>query len=180
MTPYINPLGFIHRQTPKGIRFLLTDPGDSRNLQIGTPVTITQPSSDGRSLAKIRGEIASVGYVTATFTIADTLLDEGWPQNEETIREKTPVYLAKENSFEPDLSRMLTAEQAERIREIARKYTDVCAVAARERSSNHKLASGRCCASISGSKLNGEDACGKVKVPQKSAALHRRGACQRH
>ena len=125
MTPYINPLGFIHRQTPKGIRFLLTDPGDSRNLQIGTPVTITQPSSDGRSLAKIRGEIASVGYGTATFTIADTLLDEGWPQNEETIREKTPVYLAKENSFEPDLSRMLTAEQAERIREIARKYTDI-------------------------------------------------------
>ena len=125
MKPYINPLGFIHRLTLGGIRFLLTDPGDSRNLKVGTPVTITQPSSDGLSLAKIRGEIISVGYVTATLTITETILDEGWPQNEETIREKTPVYLAKENSFEPDPSRMLTAEQAERITEISRKYNDI-------------------------------------------------------
>ncbi len=125
MTPYINPLGFIHRRTLERIRFLLTDPGDSRNLKVGTPVTITQPSSDGLSLAKIRGEIISVGYVTATFTIAETVLDERWPQNEETIRPKTPVYLARENSFEPNSSRMLTAEQAERIREIARKYIDI-------------------------------------------------------
>ena len=125
MTPYINPLGFIHGQTRKGIRFLLTDPGDSRNLKVGAPITITQPSSDGRSLAKIRGQIISVGYVTATFTIAETLLDQGWPQDEQTIRPKTPVYLAMENSFDPDPSRMLTAEQAERLREISRKYNDI-------------------------------------------------------
>ena len=88
MKPYINPLGFIHRLTLEGIRFLLTDPGDSRNLKVGTPVTITQPSRDGLSLAKIRGEIISVGYVTATLTITETILDEGWPQNEETIRDR--------------------------------------------------------------------------------------------
>ena len=125
MTPYINPLGFIDKRTPRGVRFLLTNPDDSRTLKVGTPVTISQLSSDGLSLAKIRGEIISVGYVTATFTIAETVLDEGWPQNEETIRPKTPVYLAKEHSFEPDPGRMLTAEQAERITEIARKYINI-------------------------------------------------------
>ena len=125
MTPYINPLGFIDKRTPRGVRFLLTNPDDSRTLKVGTPVTISQLSSDGLSLAKIRGEIISVGYVTATFTIAETVLDEGWPQNEETIRPKTPVYLAKEHSFEPDPGRMLTAEQTERITEIARKYINI-------------------------------------------------------
>ena len=116
MTPYINPLGFIDQRTRRGVRFLLTNPADSLTLKVGIPVTISQPSNDGLALAKIRGELVAVGYVTATFTIAETLLDERWPQNEETIREKTPVYLAKENSFEPDPSRMLTAEQVERLR----------------------------------------------------------------
>ena len=125
MKPYINPLGFIHRLTLEGIRFLLTDPGDSRNLKVGTPVTITQPCNDGRALARTRGEIVAVGYVTATFTIAETLLDAEWPQNEETIRERTPVYLAKENSFEQDPSRMLTVEQTERLRELSNEYTNI-------------------------------------------------------
>ena len=35
MTPYINPLRFIHRRTPKGIRFLLTDPSDSTTTHTG-------------------------------------------------------------------------------------------------------------------------------------------------
>ena len=125
MTPYINPLGFIDKRTPRGVRFLLTNPDDSRTLKVGTPVTISQLSNDGLVPAKIRGEIVAIGYLTATFTIEETLLDERWPQNEETIREKTPVYLAKENSFEPDASRMLTTEQVERLRDLSRQYTDI-------------------------------------------------------
>ena len=125
MTPYINPLGFIDRRTQNGVRFLLTDPGDARTLKSGIPVTVTQPSSDGLALAKIRGEIVAVGYVTATFTIVETILDPAWPHNEETVREKTPVYLAKENSFESDPSRMLTSEQAERIRDLSREYNNI-------------------------------------------------------
>ena len=125
MTPYINPLGFIDKLTTRGVRFLLTNPDDSHTLQIATPVTVSQPSEDALSFARTRGEIVAVGYVTATFAIAETILDPHWPQNEEAIREKTPVYLAKENSFEPDPSRMLTAEQAERIGEIARRYHDI-------------------------------------------------------
>ena len=41
------------------------------------------------------------------------------------MREKTPVYLAKENSFEPDPSRTLTAEQMERLRHLSRQYRDI-------------------------------------------------------
>ena len=125
MTPYINPLGFIDQRTPKGVRFLFTNPDDSRTLKVGTPVTISQPSNDGLALARIRGEIVAIGYLTATFTITETLLDESWPQSEETARDKAPVYLAKENSFEPDPSRMLTVEQVERLRDLSRQYTDI-------------------------------------------------------
>ena len=125
MTPYINPLGFIDKRTQRGVRFLLTNPDESLTLRIATPVTVSQPCNDGRALARTRGEIVAVGYVTATFTIAETLLDAEWPQNEETIRERTPVYLAKENSFEQDPSRMLTVEQTERLRELSNEYTNI-------------------------------------------------------
>ncbi len=125
MTPYINPLGFIDKRTRRGVRFLLTNPDESPTLRVPTPVTVSQPSNDGRAFARTRGEIVGVGYVTATFTIAETLLDAEWPQNEETIRERTPVYLAKQNSFEPDPSRMLTTEQVERLRDLSRQYTDI-------------------------------------------------------
>ena len=125
MTPYINPLGFIDQRTRRGVRFLLTNPADSLTLKVGIPVTISQPSNDGLALARIRGEIVAIGYLTATFTITETILDESWPQSEETARDKAPVYLAKENSFEPDPSRMLTAEQVERLRDLSREYTDI-------------------------------------------------------
>ena len=125
MTPYINPLGFIDQRTRRGVRFMLTNPDDSRTLEVGTSVTLSQPSNDGLALAKIRGEIVAVGYVTATFTIAEAILDANWTQNEETIREKTPVYLAKENSFEPDPSRMLTTEQVEKLRHLSHQYNNI-------------------------------------------------------
>ena len=132
MTPYINPLGFIDKRTPKGVRFLLTNPDDSQTLRVDTAVTVSQTSNDGLAIARMRGEIIAVGYVTATFTIAETLLDADWPQNEETIREKTPVYLAKENSFEPDPSRMLTTEQVEKLRHLSHQYTNIIRNAPRE------------------------------------------------
>ena len=125
MPPYINPLGFIDRRTQRGVRFLLTDPDDARILKSGTPVTITQPSSERLALAKIRGEIVAVGYVTATFTIVETVLDPEWPESEETVRKKTPVYLARKESFEPDPSRMLTPEQAERIWKLSSEYNNI-------------------------------------------------------
>ncbi len=123
--PYINPLGFIHRHTTKGVRFLLTSPDDSRTLKVGTPVTVTQQSSNGLAVAKTRGKIVAVGYATATFTIVETDIDPNWPRDEATLREKTPVYLAKENSFEPDPSRTLTPQQMERLKRLSREYRDI-------------------------------------------------------
>lgn len=125
MTPYINPLEFIHQRTQKGIRFLLTDPGDSRTLRAGTPVTVSQPCIDGSAFARTRGQITAVGYVTATFTITETILDPGWPEHEETTQAKTPIYLAKENSFEPDPTRMLTPEQAERLGDVSQRHANI-------------------------------------------------------
>ena len=125
MTPYINPLGFIYRPAGNGVRFLLTNPDDSRTLKVGTPVCVSQPSSNGLAVAKTRGKIIAVGYATATFTIVETDIDPDWPQDEATLREKTPVYLAKENSFEPDPSRTLTPQQMERLRHLSREYRDI-------------------------------------------------------
>ena len=84
MTPYINPLGFIDRTSGNGVRFLLTNPNDSRTLEVGTPVTVTQPSIDGLAVAKTRGKISAVGYATATFTITETAIDPNWPRDEAT------------------------------------------------------------------------------------------------
>ena len=49
-------------------------------------------------------------------------MDPRWPENEELIREKTPVYLALEESFEPDPSRMLTQKQADTMQSISSEY----------------------------------------------------------
>ena len=38
--PYILPLGFIYRKTEAGTVFLLTNPGESKNLRPDTPVTV--------------------------------------------------------------------------------------------------------------------------------------------
>ena len=74
------------------------------------------------ALAKVRGLISAVGYVTATFSTVEYRMDTRWPENEELLSEKTPVYLALENSFEPDPGRMLTQEQADTMQGLALEY----------------------------------------------------------
>ena len=121
-TRYIVPLGFIDEITKDGSTFTLTNPEESQTLRIDAPVTVWRYSPEQLAMAKIRGVISAVGYVTATFTTVESRIDPRWPKNEDLMREKTPVYLAVENSFEPDPSRMLTREQAETMRKIAREY----------------------------------------------------------
>ena len=120
--PYIMPLGFIERTTEKGTIFLLTNPENSLGLKLNTPVTVWRYSPEQLALAKIRGLISAVGYVTATFGTIESVLDARWPEEEEILREKTPVYLALEDSFEPDPRRMLTQEQVDRIHNIVPDY----------------------------------------------------------
>ena len=120
--PYIMPLGFIDRTTDNGAVFVLNNPGDSAELKPGTPVTVWRYSSDQLALAKIRGLISNIGYVTARFRTVESIMDDRWPEEEEVLRKSTPVYLALEDSFEPDPGRMLTQEQTDRMERVTQSY----------------------------------------------------------
>ena len=39
-TSYIMPLGFVDRPTQTGATFVFTNPEDSLNLKLGTPITV--------------------------------------------------------------------------------------------------------------------------------------------
>ena len=108
--PYVVPIGYIERPTGEGATFILNNAEDSKSLRINTPVTVWSYSPEQLALAKVRGLISAVGYVTATFSTVEYRMDTRWPENEELLSEKTPVYLALENSFEPDPGRMLTPQ----------------------------------------------------------------------
>ena len=121
-TPYIMPLGFIDRTTKDGGTFTLTNPKESLSLRLNTPVTVWRYSPEQLALAKIRGLICAVGYITATFRTVESQIDSRWPDNQQLLRDRTHVYLALENSFEPDPVRMLTREQADAMQNIASEY----------------------------------------------------------
>ena len=118
---YLNPLGFVDKLTDTGATFILTNPKGSKDLEPGTPITIWRYSRGLLSLDRIRGEITRVGYTTAVFTITDRESDPRWPEGQIALREETPVYLALKDSFEPDMSRLLTSEQAAEIARHARR-----------------------------------------------------------
>ena len=120
--PYVVPIGYIERQTDEGATFILNNAEDSKSLRINTHVTVWRYSPGHLALAKVRGLISAVGYVTATFRTVEYRMDTRWPEKEELLSEKTPVYLALENSFEPDPGRMLTQEQADTMQGLALEY----------------------------------------------------------
>ena len=93
-TPHIIPLGFIHRRTEAGAIIMLTNAEDSRTLKLETPVTLWRYSPGWLAVAKVRGKISAVGYVTATFEIVESQIDPKWPVDQEIIRPRVPVYVA--------------------------------------------------------------------------------------
>lgn len=123
--PHIMPLGFIHRRTEAGAIIMLADPLDSRDLKLETPVTLWRYSPGRLAAAKVRGTVSRVGYVTATFEIVESRIDPRWPVDQEIIRPRVPVYLAEPGSFEPDLSRMTTPDQAEELQRLARRHREI-------------------------------------------------------
>ena len=123
-TPHILPLGFIDRTTPEGVIFILTNPEDSRSISPDTPVTLWRYRPEYLAIAKVRGTITGVGYTTATFTVGESRVDPRWPQDEDPIQPKTPVYLALPGSYEPDPSRMLSREEAERMERESARYRE--------------------------------------------------------
>ena len=119
---YIAPFGFIKQATEDGAIFILSNAQDSANLSPGTPVTVWRYSPEQLALAKIRGLITAVGYVTATFRTVESAIDHRWPEQEQILREKSPVYLALKGTFEPHPGRMLTQEQANRLQSFGLQY----------------------------------------------------------
>ena len=124
-TQYLNPLGFIDKLTETGATIILTNPKDSEGLVPSTPVTIWRYSRGLLALDRIRGEITRVGYTTAAFAITARETDHRWPEEQATLSERTPVYLALKASFEPDMSRMLTPEQVVEIARHTRRYAEI-------------------------------------------------------
>ena len=124
-TPYIMPLGFIARTTDDGAVMLLTNPEDSRNLLAGTPVTVWRFLPEHLALGRTRGKITQVGYTTARFGPQETQTDPRWPGEAKVIFPSAPVFLALENSFDPDPSKMLTQDQADRFRDLAAVYAEL-------------------------------------------------------
>ena len=120
--PYISPIGFIKQITDDGAAFTLSNAEDSANLSPGTPVTVWRYSPEHLALAKIRGLITAVGYVTATFRAVESAIGPRWPEQEQILREKSPVYLALKGTFEPHPGRMLTQEQANRLQSLGLQY----------------------------------------------------------
>lgn len=120
--PYIMPIGFVDSIVNEGVVILLTNPEESTDIRKGTPVTIRVFNQGTLSSSRMRGEINSVGYVSATVTITETRLGRRWPQGLEILRRGTPVYLGIPGTFEPDESRMLTQEQTDSMASLASLY----------------------------------------------------------
>ena len=123
-TPIL-PLGFAIRvETAEDAVMLLTDPRESKTLKPGTPVTIWRYSAGHLALGKSRGTITEVGYATAKFVISETETDARWPDDQDVILPRIPVFLALEGTFEPDPSRTLTEEMDQGFRRKAARHPE--------------------------------------------------------
>ncbi len=132
-TPYIMPLGFIDRPTETGATFILTNPEDSLSLKPDTPITVWRYSPEQLALGRLRGRISAVGYTTATFTTVEYHNDPRWPEDLPIIRAAAPVFLALEESFDPDPERKLTPDQAEAMRRLALRYAEFAGTDGRQK-----------------------------------------------
>ena len=126
--PYIMPLGFIDRTTNNGTVFLLTNPDESLDLRLGTPVTVWRYSQEHVALAKLRGTVTAVGYTTATFTTVEYTADPRWPSDETILPPTAPVFVALKDSYEPDPARRVTREKAEAFQRYAERYAGLTAL----------------------------------------------------
>ena len=130
-TPYIMPFGFIDRPTDTGATFILTNPEDSFSLKPGTPVTVWRYSPEHLAIGRLRGCVSAVGYTTATFATVECRNDPRWPKDLPVIRRAAPVFLALADSFDPDPERKLTPDQAQAMRRLAQRYSELAGTGGR-------------------------------------------------
>ena len=121
-TPYFIPLGFIDRLEGDSAIFTLTDPKDVESVAPGTPVTVWHYSRQHSAVARTRGAITNLGQLKATFKAVDVDLGAEWPPEEVAMQPGLPVYLALPDSFEPDLSRLSSRDEAESLARRAADY----------------------------------------------------------
>ena len=120
------PLGFIDRTTDEGAIIMLTRPSDSHNLRPETPVTLWRRSAEEPlAMARVRGLITSVGYVTATFKVVETHKTPHWPKDEQVLQRGTPVFQALPDSFEPDPAKTLSKQEADSLSRLAARYREI-------------------------------------------------------
>ena len=124
--PRILPLGFIDRTTNGDAIIMLTRPSDSHDLRPETPVTLRSRSTRKTpAMARVRGLITSVGYVTATFKVVEINTTSDWPDGEQVLRKGIPVYQALADSFRPDPARTLSKAQADSLSRLAARYREI-------------------------------------------------------
>ncbi len=124
--PRLLPLGFIDRTTDDGAIIMLTSPSESHNIQPETPVTLRVRNNETTpAMARVRGVITSVGYVTATFKTVEIMKTLTWPQDQPVLRRGLPVYQALPGSFKPDPARNLTPEEAAGLDRLAARYREI-------------------------------------------------------
>ena len=123
--PFIMPIGFIDRTTDDGAIMMLTNPSDSHDLKLETPVTILRSTPDGQSEARARGRITGVGYTTAIISVVESQFDLNWPADQDIFIKDTPVYLALPGTFNPDPSKTVTREHLDSLKKLARRYREL-------------------------------------------------------
>lgn len=90
-------------------------------------ITVWRYSPEHLAIGRLRGHVSAVGYTTAAFTTVEHSNDPRWPEDLPLIRPSAPVFLALTDSFEPDPERKLTPDQAEAMRQLALRYTELAA-----------------------------------------------------
>ena len=119
------PLGIIEQPTGdgSGATFIFARITDGLTVQPGQSITIWDEDRATGARARYRGVITEVGNHDASLYIEASDLDPNWPVGMDPIRPGNAVYLARPDSYDPDLSRgMGQAWEMEHLREMAREF----------------------------------------------------------
>ena len=119
------PLGIIEQPTGggSGATFIFARLTDGLTVQPGQSITIWDEDRATGARARYRGVITEVGNHDASLYIEASDLDPNWPTGMDPIRPGNAVYLARPDSYDPDLSRgMGQAWEMEHLRDMAREF----------------------------------------------------------
>ena len=125
------PLGVIDEPlgSSGGARFSIMPQGDREMPMEGTHITVWNQMGPGGPMARFRGEITEITPTHATFVVHDREVDDNWPGHMEPLGYGNPVYVAVENSYAPDMSRMASPEELALMQELAKDHERASGIA---------------------------------------------------